>query len=160
MQTALIIMTILGCDDSATQCHFVEMLDQRWATIQACDAEAEARLSGYNNISYPVVVAVCQTPGDTDLAEAASETGPGNRPMRLVSRLVISPNSRFNPPKAKTRRWTVLFFLLRTSRKRQRDRARIRMCRRMLRPLKHPDLPGECSVRSRKFFLLLKTSRR
>jgi hypothetical protein len=75
MQTALILMTILGCDDSATQCHFVEMLDQRWATIEACDAEAEARLSGYNNISYPVVVAVCQTPGDTDLAEAASETG-------------------------------------------------------------------------------------
>lgn len=76
MQTALIIMTILGCDDSATQCHFVEMLDRRWATIEACDAEAEATLSGYNNISYPVAVAVCQTPGDTALAEATSETGP------------------------------------------------------------------------------------
>lgn len=75
MQAAIIIMTILGCDDSATQCHFVEMLDHRWATIEACDAEAEARLSSYNNISYPVVVAVCQTPGDADLAEAASETG-------------------------------------------------------------------------------------
>ncbi|WP_394689681.1 hypothetical protein [Hoeflea sp.] len=76
MQTALIIMTILGCDDSAMQCHYVETLDQRWETIEACDAEAEARLSNYNNISYPVVVAACQTPGDTDLAEAASETGP------------------------------------------------------------------------------------
>jgi hypothetical protein len=75
MQTAIIIMTILGCDDTATQCHFVEMLDQRWATIQDCDAETEQRLSDYNTINYPVVVAVCQTPGDSGLAEAASETG-------------------------------------------------------------------------------------
>lgn len=75
MQTALIIMTILGCDDSVTQCHFVEMLDQRWATIQACDAETEQRLSDYDTINYPVVVAVCQTPGDSGIAEAASETG-------------------------------------------------------------------------------------
>lgn len=76
MQAALIIMTILGCDDSATQCHYVEMLDKRWETVEACDAEAEARLSRYNNISYPVVVAVCQTPGETGLAEAASQTAP------------------------------------------------------------------------------------
>ena len=75
MQTALIIMTILGCDDSATQCHYVEMLDERWATIQECDAQSEDRLKGYANIDYPVVVAVCQTPGDTGIEEAATEQG-------------------------------------------------------------------------------------
>lgn len=75
MQTALIIMTILGCDDSATQCHYVEMLEERWATIQECDANSEDRLRGYANINYPVVVAVCQTPGDTGIEEAAAEQG-------------------------------------------------------------------------------------
>jgi hypothetical protein len=75
MQTALIIMTILGCDDSATQCHYVEMLDERWATIQECDAHSEDRLRGYANIDYPVVVAVCQTPGDSGIEEAAAEQG-------------------------------------------------------------------------------------
>ena len=73
MQAALIIMTILGCDDSATQCHYVEMRDERWATVQACDAVSEDRLKGYSNLDYPVVVAVCQTPGDAGLAEVADE---------------------------------------------------------------------------------------
>ncbi|MBC7281327.1 hypothetical protein [Hoeflea sp.] len=69
MQTALILMTILGCDDSATQCHYVDMLDERWATIQECDARSEEKLQLYSNINYPVVVAVCQTPEETGVAE-------------------------------------------------------------------------------------------
>ena len=73
MQTALILMTILGCDDSATQCHHVEMLDERWATIQECDASSEDKLKLYSNINYPVVVAVCQTPQDTGVAEHGGE---------------------------------------------------------------------------------------
>lgn len=73
MQAALIIMTILGCDDTATQCHYVEMRDERWATVQACDDVSEDRLKTYSNLDYPVVVAVCQTPGDTGLAEVADE---------------------------------------------------------------------------------------
>ncbi|AKI00850.1 hypothetical protein IMCC20628_02146 [Hoeflea sp. IMCC20628] len=73
MQAALIIMTILGCDDTATQCHHVEMLQERWATIQACDAVSEAKLRTFSNLDYPVVVAVCQTPGDAGLEEVANE---------------------------------------------------------------------------------------
>ena len=76
MQTALILMTILGCDDSATQCHYVDMLDERWATIQECDARSEEKLQLYSNINYPVVVAVCQTPQDTGVAEH------GGKPVR------------------------------------------------------------------------------
>jgi hypothetical protein len=73
MQAALIIMTILGCDDTATQCHFVEMRSERFATVQACDAVSEDKLRTYSNLDYPVVVAVCQTPEDTGLAEVADE---------------------------------------------------------------------------------------
>ncbi|MCY0094824.1 hypothetical protein [Hoeflea ulvae] len=73
MQTAFIIMSILGCDDTATQCHHIRMLDERWATIQACDEVSEDKLRGFSNLSYPVVVAVCQTPHDAGLAEVTSE---------------------------------------------------------------------------------------
>lgn len=73
MQAALIIMTILGCDDTATQCHHIEMLDERWATIQACDAVSDEKLMTFSNLNYPVVVAVCQTPGDAGLAEVKNE---------------------------------------------------------------------------------------
>lgn len=75
MQTALILMTILGCDDSVTQCNYVEMIEERWATIQECDAASEDRLKDYSNIDYPVVVAVCQTPEDAGLSELAGEPG-------------------------------------------------------------------------------------
>ena len=84
MQTALILMTILGCDDSATQCHYVEMVDKRWATIQACDASSEDTLKLYGNLPYPVVVAVCQTPEDSGLAELA-----GQLVAALVQRTVL-----------------------------------------------------------------------
>lgn len=75
MKTAIIIMTILGCDDTATQCHYVQTVDQQWATIQTCDAASEARLKGFSNLEYPVVVAVCQTPEDTGIADAKVEDG-------------------------------------------------------------------------------------
>lgn len=73
MQAALILMTILGCDDTATMCHHIETRDERWATIQACDAVSEDKLGLYSDTSYPVVVAVCQTPQDAGLAEVAGE---------------------------------------------------------------------------------------
>ncbi|QCI97802.1 hypothetical protein [Agrobacterium larrymoorei] len=62
MRTALVLMTILGCDDSATDCRHIATLQQRWTSIELCDAESEKQLGNYANASYPVVVAVCQTP--------------------------------------------------------------------------------------------------
>lgn len=62
MRTALVLMTILGCDDSATDCQHIATLQQRWTSIELCDAESEKQLGNFANASYPVVVAVCQTP--------------------------------------------------------------------------------------------------
>ena len=75
MNAAIIIMTILGCDDSATQCHYVQTVDQQWATIQTCDAASEAKLKSFSNIKYPVVVAVSQTPEDSGIVDARVEDG-------------------------------------------------------------------------------------
>ncbi|MGJ8572727.1 MAG: hypothetical protein ACSHXI_18720 [Hoeflea sp.] len=106
MQAALIIMTILGCDDSATQCHYVEMRDERWATVQSCDAASEDRLKGYSNLNYPVVVAVCQTPGDTGLAEVADEpeqdTVQAPAPEADTSLTSVTPIPKADIPEAQT----------------------------------------------------------
>lgn len=81
MQAALIIMTILGCDDTATQCHYIERVDATYATIQACDAQSETQLQRYSARSYPVIVAVCQTP---EVAEATvPETDDGTQAATL-----------------------------------------------------------------------------
>ncbi len=69
MKTALIMMTILGCDDSVSQCEFVETPVERFVSIELCDAASEEILGRYTNIGYPTAVAVCQTP-PPEIAEA------------------------------------------------------------------------------------------
>ncbi|MBC2773753.1 hypothetical protein H6M51_12860 [Rhizobium sp. AQ_MP] len=62
MKTALIMMTILGCDDSVSQCEFVETPPERFVSIDLCNAASEQVLGRYTNIGYPTAVAVCQMP--------------------------------------------------------------------------------------------------
>ncbi|TBE71068.1 hypothetical protein ELH03_10085 [Rhizobium beringeri] len=69
MQAVLIAMTILGCDDSISQCNYVATVDKRWKTVAACDAEAERRLKTYVNVNYPSVIAVCEAPKAIAAAE-------------------------------------------------------------------------------------------
>lgn len=69
MQAVLIAMTILGCDDSVSQCSYVATVDKRWETVAACDAEAERRLKSYANVYYPSVIAVCEAPKAVAAAE-------------------------------------------------------------------------------------------
>ncbi len=73
MNAAIIVMTILGCDDSAVNCHYIETASQRWPTIAMCDAVSEERLPNYANQPYPVIIAVCQDP---ETAGLSPEPGP------------------------------------------------------------------------------------
>jgi hypothetical protein len=99
MKTAIVIMSILGCDDSATQCHYIETVNQRWASIDACDASSEARLNALSVLDYPMVVAVCETEPGGELAmvqpepaPASTATNPEERPEaagQLVPKVVV-----------------------------------------------------------------------
>ncbi|CAH0340648.1 hypothetical protein [Rhizobium sp. CECT 9324] len=75
MKTALILMTILGCDDGVNECEYVETAPERFISISLCDAAAETVLERYSNISYPTAVAVCQEPAQ-DGSVAASPAAP------------------------------------------------------------------------------------
>lgn len=68
MNPAIIILTILGCDDSGTECHYVATSEKRWPTVEMCSAHSDKELAGYANAPYPVVIAVCQKPHETELA--------------------------------------------------------------------------------------------
>ncbi len=83
MKTALVLMTFLGCDDSATDCHYLATSQQRWTSIELCDAVSEKELERYANAPYPVVVAVCQTPGEQAPQTAGTQppaTAPATAP--------------------------------------------------------------------------------
>jgi hypothetical protein len=62
MNSALIVMTILGCNDAGTDCHYITTVNQRWSTVEMCDAVSEKQLPSYSNSPYPVIIAVCQKP--------------------------------------------------------------------------------------------------
>ncbi|MCV9965385.1 hypothetical protein OIU34_26260 [Pararhizobium sp. BT-229] len=69
MVPALIVMTILGCDDSVSQCHYVSTVNGTWPTVAMCDAESQKQLPKFSNSNYPVIVAVCET-SDKQMAKA------------------------------------------------------------------------------------------
>ncbi|MDX3929423.1 MAG: hypothetical protein QHC90_26925 [Shinella sp.] len=91
MQAALIVMTILGCDDSATQCHYIDTVSQSWRTVAICDAQSEAQINRYQNQSYPVIVAVCESSGDRMTEEVIGPQRPGDKAVASAS-----------PPEAET----------------------------------------------------------
>ncbi|AJY47011.1 hypothetical protein [Martelella endophytica] len=69
MPAALIAMTILGCDDSLSQCRYIDTAPERYATVELCDDALATDLEYYKYSEFPSVVAVCQTPGEP-IAEA------------------------------------------------------------------------------------------
>ena len=80
MQAVLIAMTILGCDDSVTQCSYIATVDKRWETVATCDAEAERQLRLHANASYPTVIAVCEPPKSEALPETKVTNAPPPSP--------------------------------------------------------------------------------
>ena len=86
MVPALIVMTILGCDDSVSQCHYVSTVSGTWQTIAVCDAESKRQLPKFSNVNYPVIVAVCET-SDKKMADAQDPAPvPAAQPVPPVRR--------------------------------------------------------------------------
>jgi hypothetical protein len=90
MNTALIVMTILGCNDSGTDCHYIATAQERWPTVAMCDAVSEERLPTYANHPYPVLIAVCQNPQIAGVTEPALV--PGERPDQGLYTPPADPN--------------------------------------------------------------------
>jgi hypothetical protein len=84
MNPAVILLTILGCDDSGTECHYVATSEKRWPTIELCSASSDKELEGHANAPYPVVIAVCQNPHETAVAARAEPPPIASAPPELT----------------------------------------------------------------------------
>lgn len=69
---AMIVMAIMGCDDSATKCTQLSLSEPKWETVAACDKDSEQELARYSNVKYPMVIAICQSP-EVGKAEAMQD---------------------------------------------------------------------------------------
>ena len=94
MISAMIVMTILGCDDSVSQCRYVSSVSGTWTTIETCDAESQKQLPKFTNSNYPVIVAVCETSG-TATADARAHETPAKE--ATVATDIPAPNAEAVP---------------------------------------------------------------
>jgi len=100
MNAALIVMTILGCDDAGTDCHYIATAENRWPTVEMCDAVSEDQLAGYVNQPYPMIIAVCQKPETTEVANAPvpqakpDAPAPGPAPQAAPVTLEVTPQEK------------------------------------------------------------------
>ncbi len=60
MNTALIVMAILGCGDGGSQCQTVRMLPASYSTVEACQAAMPRELEKATDLPYPSISADCQ----------------------------------------------------------------------------------------------------
>ncbi|OQP87961.1 hypothetical protein BTR14_00260 [Rhizobium rhizosphaerae] len=80
MSTALVVMTILGCDDAVTSCHYVETVKGSWTSISACDTHSQTVLPRFTNRSYPVIVALCEKQDEGIVAQSGMKPAPPAAP--------------------------------------------------------------------------------
>lgn len=85
MKAALVVMSILGCNDAGTTCIPVAQVPDHWQTIAACDAASEKHLARYTNVNHPMVVAVCQTAETTALEDSTEDAGHFETASRSVA---------------------------------------------------------------------------
>ncbi|QKV19290.1 hypothetical protein [Oricola thermophila] len=56
---AIIVLSLLGCDDSGTQCDYLRASEQRFASVAECRVASDAFLAASDDAEYPAVVAIC-----------------------------------------------------------------------------------------------------
>lgn len=61
LKTALVAMTIVGCDCDAKLCEFVSESPAQWASVAECEAAAKAHVVRTPGVDYPLVTAICRT---------------------------------------------------------------------------------------------------
>ncbi|MBZ8134515.1 hypothetical protein [Afifella sp. IM 167] len=84
MKTAIVLMTLLGCDCDASQCLVVDTLDTGWRSVAECRADIAGEVASRTD-AYPTLVATCET---------RSEMGP---PLNLALDAAAPQNAAEKP---------------------------------------------------------------
>jgi hypothetical protein len=74
IKTALVAMTIVGCDCDAKLCEYIGETPAKWATVADCEAAMKSQMLHERNFDYPLISGICRaTPtSSSQLALTAS----------------------------------------------------------------------------------------
>jgi hypothetical protein len=76
IKTALVAMTIVGCDCDAKLCEYIGETPAKWATIADCQAAMKRQMLHERNFNYPLVSGICRpvhSSSPSQLAATASK---------------------------------------------------------------------------------------
>ncbi|PRD44413.1 hypothetical protein C5748_07510 [Phyllobacterium phragmitis] len=65
MKTALIIMTLMGCDCDAKQCEYIRTADAGWTSMQDCEKDLARQIKSRKEMGYPLITAACGPAGQS-----------------------------------------------------------------------------------------------
>jgi len=107
MKELVVVLTLMGCDDSGAHCEYIDSPDGRWPTIAACQDAGEALLTRVE-ADYPSTAAQCEVL-DAGAIALASDTVPADRPVGDITdeaaiAVTVSPPTR----RGMVRRWVTV----------------------------------------------------
>ncbi|MEL6203273.1 MAG: hypothetical protein AAFR39_13040 [Pseudomonadota bacterium] len=73
MQEALFVLTVLGCNDAATQCQRMETEQVQYVSLEDCYADSEAMMVANSDAPFPVFLARCDTLGSQPTEAAIND---------------------------------------------------------------------------------------
>lgn len=75
IKSALVAMTIVGCDCDAKLCEYIGETPAQWTSVADCEAAMKSRILREGNHAYPLVTGICRTTvfAEPQLASAPTE---------------------------------------------------------------------------------------
>ncbi|MBZ9678477.1 hypothetical protein [Mesorhizobium sp. ES1-1] len=85
IKTALVAMTIVGCDCDARLCEYIGETPARWSSVAECEAAMKSQMLHQRNFDYPLVSGICRAKGSASTTRlAATASGPELKPASRV----------------------------------------------------------------------------
>lgn len=101
MNSAIIVMTLLGCGQTDANCDYIRTVETQFASRAECEARMDAELLKTGSDGYPNVMAVCE-PRENKVAAVPDLPGPGPADTGLAG--FGEPRVVMAPPEAQRRR--------------------------------------------------------
>lgn len=76
MNSAIIIMTLLGCGQTEAACDYIRTVETQFASRAECEARMDSELLRTGSADYPSVIAICEPPRELQ-AQIDDLPGPG-----------------------------------------------------------------------------------
>ncbi len=96
IKTALVAMTVMGCDCDAKLCEYIGETPAQWATVAECQAAMKTQIEKRRDLDYPLISGVCRA-AETPPQALAMQVPPPAAPHDAI--VPITPDSARSGPK-------------------------------------------------------------